>query len=90
LILEHKLGLRVEYAMGMETLNSAARAAGFAMASDDPYEDVEAEVKVVKAQWRPGEAILLQADAPPRAPASGDWLKGMLALFGRRAPVSPA
>ena len=75
--------------MGMETLNSAARAAGFAMAaSDEPYEDVKAEVKVVEAQWRPGEAILLQADPTQRKPGSGDWIKGVLGLFGRRA--SPA
>ena len=64
--------------MGMETLNSAARAAGFAMAaSDEPY-----------AQWRPGEAILLHAYPTQRKPGSGDWLKGVLGLFGRRA--SPA
>lgn len=78
--------------MGMETLNNAARAAGFAMAaSDEPYEDVRAEVKVVEAQWRPGEAVLLHAEPTPgHKPRTADWLKGVLGLFGRRAPASPA
>ena len=46
--------------MGMETLNSAARAAGFAMAaSDEPYEEVKTEVKVETTGWRPSEAVTL-------------------------------
>lgn len=72
--------------MGMETLNSAARAAGFAMAaSDEPHADIKPEVKVADAQWRPGEAILRHADAAHRPGA--DWFKGVLSLLGRRAPA---
>jgi hypothetical protein len=78
--------------MGIETLNSAARAAGFAMAaSDEPYEEIGADAKAVETQWRPGEAVLL--DGPPkfgRRPGIVDWVKGALGLFGRRAPASPA
>ncbi len=75
--------------MGMETLNSAARAAGFAMAaSDEPYEEVKAEVKAETA-WRPGDG-LMSAPAVERANRSGDWFKSMFGLFGRRAPASPA
>lgn len=75
--------------MGMETLNNAARAAGFAMAaSDEPHEVARTEDT---AQWRPGEAVLMYE--PPtlgRVPRVGDWVKGVLSLLGRRAPASPA
>lgn len=75
--------------MGMETLNNAARAAGFAMASSDElYADAKPEVNAEATQWRPGEAILL---APPARPhKAGDWFRSVLGFFGRRAPASPA
>jgi hypothetical protein len=77
--------------MGMETLNSAARAAGFAMAaSDEPYQQAETG-KTENAEWRPGEAVL--RTVPVRQQPhhrTGDWLKGLLGLFGRRIPASPA
>jgi hypothetical protein len=74
----------------METLNSAARAAGFAMAaSDEPFEDVRAEAKPAETPWRPGEAVLLHAPARS-GPRAGDWFRNVLGLFGRRAPASPA
>jgi hypothetical protein len=73
--------------MGIERLNSAARAAGFAMAtSEETFEDLKGVAKGVDAQWRPGEAILVREAPAQRA----DWIKALLALFGRRAPVSPA
>ena len=75
--------------MGMETLNNAARAAGFAMAaSDEPYEDAKAGQKVEVTQWRPGEATLLApAVLQQWSPKTGDWLRSVLGLFGRRAPA---
>ena len=77
--------------MGMETLNSAARAAGFAMAaSDEPYEEVKTEVKVETTAWRPSEAVMLTASNVERPHKAGDWLRTMLGVFGRRAPASPA
>jgi hypothetical protein len=74
----------------MEKLNNAARAAGFAMAaSDEPYEDVEAQGKDTEASgWRPNEAVLL-APTPIAHRHRGDWIRAMLSLFGRRAPASP-
>lgn len=91
-ILERELGLAGWYVMGMESLNSAARAAGFAMAaSDDPHDEIRAEGKADETQWRPGEAVLLHG--PPRSrrrPRVGDWVRSVLGLFGRRAPASPA
>lgn len=75
--------------MGMETLNSAARAAGFAMAaSDEPYEEVKTEVKV--ADWRPSEAVTLTKLGPAHPHKSGEWFRTMLSLLGLRAPASPA
>ena len=78
--------------MGMETLNSAARAAGYAMAtSDELLDDGKAEVTTGNEAWRPGEAIL-QSQVPP--PATGavhavtDCLKGRIfSVFGRGAPA---
>jgi hypothetical protein len=73
--------------MGIEALNSAAWAAGFAMAgSEDAFEDTDAKAKTVEARWTPGEAVLVRE---PTAEKS-DWLKALLGLFGRRARVSPA
>jgi hypothetical protein len=75
--------------MGMETLNSAARAAGFAMAaSDEPYGEVETG-KYEAVGWHAPVAVL-RAPAIQRPPRAGDWLRGMFSLFGRRAPASPA
>jgi hypothetical protein len=68
--------------MGMETLNSAARAAGFAMAVSD---ETPAAVEAKAAQsWRSGEPVLVHHGAPAKiAPAI--WLKSLLGLFHRRA-----
>ena len=52
--------------MGIETLNSAARAAGFAMAADEIADEGKSEATQDSKAWRPGEAILLkQAEAEP-------------------------
>ena len=76
--------------MGIEALNSAARAAGFAMAaSEEPYGEVKTEAGPAETQWRPGEAVLLSE--PERTGLRiGDWMRSMLGLFGRRAPASSA
>jgi len=77
--------------MGMETLNNAARAAGFAMAaSDEPYEEVKTEVKVEATGWRPSEAVMLTPARLARPHKASDWFRTMLGLFGRRTPASPA
>lgn len=78
--------------MGIETLNTAARAAGFAMAtSDEVAEEKKAEAKVETEteSWRSGEAILLApATSDAKAvPSTADWLKGLLGMSGRRAPA---
>jgi hypothetical protein len=73
--------------MGIESLNSAARAAGFAMAApDDPFEDVVSPLRAVETPWRPGEAVLVGETPAERF----DWMRALLSLFGWRAPVSPA
>ena len=77
--------------MGMETLNNAARAAGFAMAaSDEPYEEVKTEVKVETTGWRPSEAVMLTSAKLERPHKAGDWFRTVLGFVGRRAPASPA
>jgi hypothetical protein len=78
----------------MEELNSAARAAGFAMAaSEEPYAEVKVEARPAETQLRPGEAVARSEPArvgPRVGPRVGDWVRGMLGLFGRRAPASSA
>jgi hypothetical protein len=76
--------------MSIETLNSAARAAGFAMAmSDEPVEEGKTEEKLESSGWRPGEAILLeQTEATAKVGASfADRVKGVFGALGRRAPA---
>jgi len=74
--------------MGMETLNSAARAAGFAMAADDPLQDQMPEARPDADPWRPGEAVLAQPNAAVRMPRVGDWIRGVASLLlGRGAPA---
>jgi hypothetical protein len=85
--LELHWGVRVWCVMGTEQLNSAAWAAGFAMAaSEDEYEDGCAVVQPVETQWTPGWAIMVRERDVERA----DWLRALLGLFGRRVRVSPA
>jgi hypothetical protein len=89
-ILEHDLGLESFCAMSIETLNSAARAAGFAMAmSDEPAEENKSEDKLESGSWRNVEAILLnQTEAPAKVGASfADRVKGVFGALGRRAPA---
>jgi hypothetical protein len=84
--------------MGIEALNNAARAAGFAMAaSEEPYGEVEivtieaaAAVEVARAEPRqPATAAALREPARTVSRV-GDLVRGMLGLFGRRAPASSA
>ena len=73
--------------MGIEALNSAAWAAGFAMAGcEEAFEDTDRTAKAAEARWTPGEAVLVREPPAERS----DWLKALLGLFGRRARVSPA
>ena len=78
--------------MGIETLNSAARAAGFAMAPPD--ELLNETTPVVEPDGKPGrpnEAVLLDpiqsADQRKATHSVSDWLKGMFGAFARRAPA---
>lgn len=76
--------------MGIETLHTAARAAGFAMAaSDEAAEEKKAEAKVETESWRSGEAVLLVADTPAvkAVPSTADWLKSLFGMSGGRAPA---
>jgi hypothetical protein len=74
--------------MGIETLNSAARAAGFAMATTDEPDGKPVE-KQESAAWR-SEPVLLSAPAPhvqaKSDPSLSDWVKGMFS-FRRGAPA---
>jgi hypothetical protein len=73
--------------MSIENLNTAVRAAGFAMAASD--EPAELPKPPESEAWRPGEAILLSQDetAAKAAPTIADRLKGVLGLLGRSAPA---
>ena len=76
--------------MGIETLYSAAHAAGFAMAApEEAYEDLEVQA-VVRApsaspelQWQPSRGVLVH-EAPGNR---SDWFGVLLALLGRRPPT---
>ena len=73
--------------MGIEQLNNAAWAAGFAMASsEEDYQDGCTVVQPAEVQWTPSQAILVRQGEVERA----DWLRALLGLLGRRARVSPA
>ena len=76
--------------MSMETLNTAARAAGFAMAmSDEGSQEGKVEAKPETETWRASEAIVLAQDpqgATPKTSAT-DWFKSLFGLSGRRAPA---
>jgi hypothetical protein len=51
----------------METLNSAARAAGFAMAvADENQSTVEAKPEVEAKSWRSGQPVLVHHDGQDR------------------------
>jgi hypothetical protein len=72
--------------MSIETLNSAARAAGFAMAmSDEPAEEAKPQEHPA-AGWDPAEPVLLTAGEPAKATLA-EWVKGVFSSLGRRAPA---
>ena len=79
--------------MGIETLNNAARAAGFAMAaSDEPYADAPreapVETQVDERVWQ-SQAFVAVPVVEERHPKA-EWLRSMIGLVWGRAPVSPA
>ena len=76
--------------MGMETLQSAARAAGFAMATSEDCEEERSPREVERTQWRPTEAVLLPLAEPQQPGKFADAMKAVLGFFGRGAPASPA
>ena len=69
--------------MGMETLNNAARAAGFAMAGT---EEIFEDRKVEQAPVSPEPAAVM----PVRRQGVTEWMRSHLGYFARRAPASPA
>lgn len=78
--------------MSIETLNTAVRAAGFAMAaSDEPADENKPDMLLPQTEaWRPGEAVLLSPDelvAVKATPTITERLKGVLGLLGRGAPA---
>ena len=76
--------------MGIEALNNAARAAGFAMAApDDTPEEEVAQRPAVETSWRPGTAVnvLSPTRQVPRPSQVSDWFKTMLGAAGRGAPA---
>jgi hypothetical protein len=89
---ERTLGLQSFIVMSIETLNTAARAAGFAMAAPEGPDAHEKSDTPESRQWQPGEAVLLhQADdliaaGAPAKVSIGEWVKGVLTL-GRGAPA---
>jgi hypothetical protein len=75
--------------MGMETLNSAARAAGFAMAVADET-PTAVEPKAEMQPWRSSEPVL-KHPVIVRGDEAGIgysvWVKSLLNLLQRRAPA---
>ena len=79
--------------MGLEALKSAERAAGFAMAADDPCAETlpEAAPEITPCEitpWQAAEPLLslhLRHDAKQASVA--DWVKGLFGLSGRGAPA---
>ena len=77
--------------MSIETLNTAARAAGFAMVTDEPSQEGKAEAKAETETLRSDEDMLLQQElqntTPKAASSATDWVKGLFGVFGGRAPA---
>jgi hypothetical protein len=77
--------------MGIEALNNAARAAGFAMAApDDTPEEEVVRRPAIEATWRPGTAVSLIAPTAltvARPSQVTEWFKTMLGTAGRGAPA---
>jgi len=69
--------------MGMETLNTAARAAGYSMASDEFLNEGKREPQSDANSWRSGEAVL-PAERQERGSVI-DWIKSWFGGVGRRA-----
>ena len=85
--MEPRLGHLGWCVMGIETLYSAAHAAGFAMAApEEAYEDLEVQAVVrtpsssPELQWQPSRGVLVHETPGNRS----DWLGMLLALLGRR------
>lgn len=71
--------------MGIEKLENAARAAGFAMAADEPL-DEKAALMQAAAETR--HLVPTVADsAAERTQAFAEWVKGVVGSAGRRAPA---
>ena len=71
--------------MGMEALNNAARAAGFAMAvSEEPVAESAGEAKPEQEAWRAGQPMLTAAKP---GPSTIERVRSFLGLFGRGAPA---
>ncbi len=77
--------------MGMETLNNAARAAGYAMATaDELLNNNKTGAKPENEAWRPGEAVVPGAAAPPATAMHSvtSWVKmRFFGALGRGAPA---
>jgi hypothetical protein len=78
--------------MGIEALNNAARAAGFAMAApDDTPEEEDARKPALETSWRPaaprGLLVAPAAVQVARPSQVTDWFKAMLGATGRGAPA---
>jgi hypothetical protein len=78
--------------MGIEALNNAARAAGFAMAAPDDTPDEEVARKpALDTSWRPAQAMGLLAPPSPvqvaRPSQVTEWFRSMLGATGRGAPA---
>jgi hypothetical protein len=77
--------------MGIESLENAARAAGFAMAADEPTSGVEAAASADNP-WRSGTVPLRSEEFHDRQndqsqSSFSDWVKGMVGASGRGAPA---
>ena len=75
--------------MEIETLNNAARAAGFAMAaSDEPHEEPRGEARQPDDRASQSQALVPMHTALEQQP-KGDWVRSMLGLVWGRTPASP-
>lgn len=74
--------------MSIETLNTAARAAGYAMAaSDEAAPDDKPRFEPEAPQGYLDETRLLADFAPKTTASVGEWVKGVFSVFGRGAPA---
>lgn len=74
--------------MGIESLENAARAAGYAMAADEPTNEAAVVSGVARSEYASRQHDEFHDRLVDKAQATfADWVKGVVGVNGRSAPA---